>query len=421
MNSKKSPASLRWIVLVVVSLAMFGNYYLYDSIAPVADQLASELGFSDKQIGLLYTVYSIAAVIFLLIGGILVDKIGTRKTILLFGAICAASGFITAVSPNFYIMATGRFLLGLGAEPLIVAITTTLAKWFKGKEISFAMGLNLSFARLASLGADLSPTFATGLYTNWQDPLYLAAIFGLLCLVGGVIYYRMEQKAERQNFLTKSVHTDKINFKQLFTFSRSFWFITLLCLTFYSAVFPFRSFAIKFFMHVHDVSKQVAGQANGILPIMSLIATPIVGIIVDKVGKRALIMLLGAILILPVYLMLVYSDVSIFLPTGMLGIAFTLIPTVMWPAVAYIVDEKKLGTAYALMAVIQQTGVAIFNFMIGWSNDLNNASDVNPDGYTMGMWLLSILGVMGMLWALLLRKTEKGPRGHGLEKPNPEQ
>ncbi len=419
MDKKKSSSSLRWIVLVVVSLAMFGNYYLYDSIAPVADQLVSELNFSDQQVGLLYTSYSIAAVIFLLAGGILVDRIGTRKTILIFGAICAISGFITAGSPKFFVMATGRFLLGLGAEPLIVAITTALAKWFKGKEISFAMGLNLSFARLASFGADMSPTFAKKLYTNWQDPLYLAAFLGVLCLLGGLLYYRMEKNAEKKKYLSsKELETDKINFKQLFSFSRSFWFITLLCLTFYSAVFPFRSFAIKFFMHVHDVSKQVAGQANGILPIMSLIATPIFGIIIDKFGKRALFMLFGAIIILPVYLLLIYSDISIFIPTGMLGIAFTLIPTVMWPSVAYIVDEKKLGTAYALMTVIQQIGVAIFNYLIGWSNDLNNASEANPGGYNMGMWLLSILGILGILWALLLRRNEKGPNGHGLEKAN---
>ena len=169
-NLKPKPSALyRYLVLVFMSLAMFGNYYVYDSIAPIADMLKSSLQFTDENIGQLYSVYSIAAVIVLIFGGIIVDKWGTKKSVILFGVICSIAGIITAVTSDFTIMLTGRFLLGVGSEPLIVAITTAIAKWFKGKELSFALGINLFIARLGSVAADNSPSLASGLYINWQD------------------------------------------------------------------------------------------------------------------------------------------------------------------------------------------------------------------------------------------------------------
>ena len=135
------PAVFRWAVLVVISLAMFGNYYIYDSIAPIADILKSDLGFSDENIGQLYSFYSIAAVIVLLIGGVIIDKFGTAKSTVLFGSICTVAAVMMAATDNLTVMLTARFLLGIGSEPLIVAITTALAKWFKGRELSFAFGV----------------------------------------------------------------------------------------------------------------------------------------------------------------------------------------------------------------------------------------------------------------------------------------
>lgn len=410
------PAVFRWTVLVLVSLAMFGNYYVYDTIAPVADILKSDLGFTDAQIGQLYSVYSVAAIFILLVGGVIIDRFGAALSTLVFGVVCTVAGILTAVSAEFPIMAAGRLLLGIGAEPLIVAVTTGLAKWFKGKELSFAFGVNLTIARLGSVAADNSPTWARDAYaTGWQAPLWIGAAIGTTCIVGGVLYWVFERYAERNYALGEAGQTDRLDFRQLFAFSRSFWFVVFLCITFYSAIFPFRSFAIKFFQEFHGMTREAAGGLNSLLPVSAMIATPLFGLLVDRVGKRALFMMVGSFLLMPVYLMLVYTPVPPIVPIALMGVAFSLIPAVMWPSVAYIVEEKRLGTAYALMTLIQQIGLAGMNWLIGWSNDTWNASAENPGGYAAGMWIFSILGFLGFFFAWRLRRAETGPGAHGLE------
>lgn len=406
----------RWIVLVFVSLAMFGNYYVYDSIAPIADMLKSALQFTDENIGQLYSVYSIAAIVILLIGGVVIDKYGTKISTLIFGFICSIAAVVTWATDDFTVMLIGRLLLGFGAEPLIVAVTTALAKWFKGKELSFAFGLNLTIARLGSVAADNSPTWGSSFYSNWQDPLFLSMLIGLSCVIAGVVYFFLESYAQRKFTLGEAGATDKFVMKDFFGFSKSFWLIVALCVTFYSAIFPFRSFAIKFFIEAHGSSREFAGFLNSVLPMSAMIATPLFGLLVDKIGKRALLMMVGSIMILPVYLMMVYADISLYIPIAMMGIAFSLIPAIMWPSVAYIVEERRLGSAYSIMTLIQQIGVAGFNWLIGAANDYSAASTDNPDGYALGMWMFSILGLFGFTFALLLRRRETGPHGHGLEE-----
>ncbi len=415
---RKRPSPIfRWATLLFVSLAMFGNYYIYDSIAPIADMLKSELGFNDINIGQMYTAYSIAAVLVLLFGGFVIDRFGTKISIFIFGAICSVAAFITAISPDLTVMLTGRVLLGIGAEPLIVAITAALAKWFRGKELGFAFGISLTIGRLGSFAADWSPTWGGSYYGNWQDPLYLCAIIGLTCFVGGSIYYFMEGYAVKRYTLGEASATDKFVIKDMFRFDKSFWYIVILCVTFYSAIFPFRSFAIKFYMEFHGVDRELAGQLNSILIFASMVAMPLFGLLADKIGKRALMMMIGSVAILPVYLMLVYSGISLYIPIALMGLAFSLIPAIMWPSVAYLVEESRLGTAYSLMTLIQQIGVALFNVLLGWANDTWQASADNPGGYKAGMWILSILGIVGFVFAYLLRKNETGPDNHGLEYP----
>jgi MFS family permease len=413
---KKAPSPFyRWSVLILVSLAMFGNYYIYDSIAPIADLLKSALGFSDVDIGSLYSIYSFAAVFILIISGPIIDRIGVKASILIFGTISSIAALVTALSSEYYVMLAGRLLLGFGAEPLIVAITTALAKWFKGKELGFAFGINLTIARLGSFAADWSPTWGSSFYNNWSDPLYVAFIIGLTCVIGGLTYWFMESYAERNYELGEAAETDKFVFSEMFNFEKSFWYIVILCVTFYSAVFPFRTFAIKFYMEAHGANREFAGQLNSALIFASMIATPLFGLLADKIGKRATMMMFGSILILPVYLMLVYSGITLYVPIIMLGIAFSLIPAIMWPSVAYLVKQNRLGTAYSIMTLIQQIGVFAFNYLLGWSNDISGASAENPGGYAMGMWILSILGIIGFVFAYLLRREEKSENGHGLE------
>ncbi len=413
-----SPA-YRWIVLVVISLAMFGNYYVYDSIAPIADMLQDELGFTDANIGTLNTMYSIAAVLVLLIGGIAIDRYGTVKSTIFFGALCTVAAVINAMTSDFMMMAASRFVLGLGAEPLIVAITTALAKWFKGRELGFAFGINLTIARLGSFAADWSPTWAEKAYESWQMPLVIAAIIGTLCVISPLGYGAMETHANRKWGLGKAGETDKFRFADLFKFSRSFWFVVLLCVTFYSAIFPFRTFSIKFFQHVWDMSRADAGQANSVMIFASMIATPLFGLMVDKFGRRSHMMIVGSFLLMPVYVLLAYKLLPFGVPIAMLGIAFSLVPAVMWPAVAYIVDERRLGSAYSVMTLIQQVGVAGMNWLIGRVNDGSAAGADNPAGYATGMWIFSILGFLALAFAIALLIAERGPHGHGLDKPSP--
>lgn len=418
MNEISIPGWLRWTALIVASLAMFANYYLYDSIAPIADLLSSELGFTDVQIGRLYSFYSWVAIIALIFGGVFIDKFGTRLSILIFGSICSIAGVVTMLDGSLTTMLIGRSILGLGAELLIVAITVSIAKWFKGKTLGFAMGINLFIARGGSWVADKSPNFFEDFYTSWQPPLKIAAFIGLMCFIGGAVYFFIELYASKKYKLGGADETDKLSLKGLFSYSRSFWIIVLLCVTFYSAAFPFRSFAIKFFQDFNGIDRSSAGDLLSFLPMASMFATPFIGLLVDFIGKRSSFMLLGSALLMPVFLLMVYSNVPLMVPISMLGVAFSLIPAIMWPSVAYVVDVKRLGTAYALMTLIQQIGVGGMNEGIGFLNDLFGASASNPQGYIPMMWALSTLGILALIFSIWLRITEAGPKSHGLEKPS---
>ena len=422
----------RWVVLIFVSLAMFGNYYIYDSINPLEAIFKEQLGFSGKMFGWLNTSYSIAALITLLIGGYLIDRIGLRRSILLFSGACLLGALITALRGDFAYMVAGRAMLGLGAESLIVAVTTALAKWFKGKELSFAFGINLTIARLASVAADNSPNWANwAFYPNgpqaapsWQRPLWLAVGAGVVCIIGALIYWVLEARAESRYALGRAGAVDRLEVKQGVRFNASYWYVVGLCFAFYSAIFPFRMFAIDFFVNKTlamgaAVNKAAAlaqaGKLNSLLPLSAMVATPLFGLLVDRVGRRALFMMVGSLLIMPVFLLMIYTDISLYVPVAMLGVSFSLIPAVMWPAVAYIVDESRLGTAYALMTLIQQIGMAALPQLIGWSKDFAHAGAGNVQGYTLMMWILSTLGIIGLIFAVLLRLRETGPQRHGLE------
>jgi MFS family permease len=458
-TARPEPSRLyRWAVLIFISLAMGGNYYIYDSINPLERIFIDKLGYSATAFGWLNSSYSVAAVATLLIGGIVIDRIGTKKALTFFAVLCLLGAVLTAARGQAGVMIAGRTILGLGAESMIVTVTATLAKWFKGKELSFAFGINLTIARLASVAADNSPTWANkAFYPNgpagepsWQGPLLIAVGAGVLAVICSAIYWILESRAEGRYELGQAGSVDKLEFGQIFRFNRSYWFVVGLCFTFYSAIFPFRTFAIDFFTNkilaahsgllaASEAIKQ-AGFCNSLLPMTAMVATPLFGLMVDKIGKRALFMMLGSALLMPVYLMMAYltaaKTVTFVLPwfsaghltlehftlpllllvtMSMMGIVFSLIPAVMWPSVAYIVDQSRLGTAYALMTLIQQIGFFIMNLLIGKANDYAHAGLDNPGGYALGMWIFSVLGFVGMTFAILLRIRETGPHGHRLE------
>ncbi len=491
LSLKPQPSTvLRWTALLLISLAMMGNYYIYDSISPLADLLKAQLSFSDSNIGLLNAIYSFPNIIMVLIGGLLIDRIGTKTSVLIFTALIMLGSIVTAITGSIWLMSIGRLIFGLGAESMIVAITTIIARWFKGKELSFAFGLNLTVARLGSFLALNSPSWGKSLYEYWQSPLWITVAGGVFAFICVVLYFFLDIYASKNYELPKEGEQDAILLSEILrikeksrwyifstlaavvillsyvnndnwaiylialiaaalilflkpkSFSTSFWYITALCVTFYSAMFPFQTFAIKFFQEAHGTSREVGGNLSSILTLAAMIFTPLFGLLADKIGKRSLLMMFGSLLIIPVYLMMAYKfgkpdvmgdgdfinltfsffdinaaiPIYLILPMAMMGIAFSLVPAVMWPSVALIVDSSKLGTAYGLMTMIQNIGLFGFNLLIGFANDASGASAVNPSGYNIGMWIFSTLGFFGLIFAYLLRRSELGSGGHGLEK-----
>ena len=404
----------RWAVLIVVSLAVFGSYYVYDVLSPLADVLKQQLGFSDSNIGLLQAIYSFPNIFTVVVGGFIIDRMGLRKSLMIFGVLCLIGPAITAISGELWMMATGRLIFGMGAESLVVGGTVALARWFKGKELSFAFGINLTIRRLGSFAALNSPTWARAAYANWRGPFLISVGFATLCVLGAIVYWAMEVYAER-NYHLGQTSTDKVVLADLFNFGMSYWFIVGLCVVFYSAIFPFQTFAVKFFIEAHGTSREFGGFLSSMLTLFAMIATPLFGLLVDRIGKRALLMMFASLLLIPVYLIMAYTRVNLYVPMAMMGVAFSLIPAVMWPSVAYIVEPAKLGTAYGVMTMVQNIGLFGFNLLIGWANDWGHASASNPAGYRWGMWIFSVLGFLGVFFAFLLHERETGPHGHGLE------
>ena len=412
-----APPSTRWLVLLFTSLAMFGNYYVYDSIAPLSDILQSQLGFTSTQVGLLQAIYSAPNIVMVLIGGVLVDRFGPRQATAGFTAICLIGALLSAVSGTFWIMALGRLIFGLGGESMIVAVTAVLGHWFRGRQLGFAFGVNLAIARAGSYAADLSPTWAGWAYdSGWRAPLLIALGFAVISFGAAAAYWAIEASAARRYALPQSRAAETFVWSDLVRFDRSYWYIVGLCVTFYSVIFPFRStFAIEYFQNAQGLSLEQAGQMNGHVFLAAIFATPLFGLIVDRLGRRSIAMFFGSLLLLAVFPILLYTDWDLWVSTVMIGIAFSLVPAVLWASVPYLVDSHRLGTALGLMTMLQNVGLTVVNVAAGWLNDWAGAGAANPAGYRPMLLLFTALSVAGLIFSLLLRRREAGPHGHGHE------
>ena len=299
----------RWVVLLFVSLTMGSSYYMYDSINPLERIFIQRLGFTATEFGWLNSAYAVTAILTLLIGGIVIDKIGTKRALTFFVSVCCVGAMLTAVSGRPGMMIAGRAVLGLGGESLVVAATTVIAKWFKGKELSFAFGIKITIARLASVASDNSPTWASKLYypdgpagePSWQGPLLLAVGAGVLAVLCSAIYWLLERKAERRfaSVTADSKPGRKLDFRGILGFGPSYWFVVGICFSLYSAIFPFRTFAIDFFTNkilathgglaasegVRILAHKRAGMFASLLPLSAMVATPLLGLLSDKIGK----------------------------------------------------------------------------------------------------------------------------------------
>lgn len=415
----------RWLVLLSVSVAMFANYYVFDALYPVAEFLQKDLGFSDQQVGLLDTAYNTAALLTLIAGGVVIDRLGTARSAVLFAAVGALGTALIALLPAAFpgspalAMAAGRFVLGVGSELFIVAATTVVGRWFRGREVSFALAIQLFIGRLGSWVADRSPDLARSLFTGWQPPLLLAAGLGLVWLAFAIAYALLEGRAARRFGQQRAGATDKLVLADLVRFSRAYWWVVGLCVAFYATIFPFRTFANLYFVQAHGASAEQAGNLKSWLPAISMLGMPLFGLLVDRVGRRAALMTAGSLLLAPPFLIMAYTRLPLELSMAMLGLSFALVPAVLWPAVTYLVPDARLGSAYALMTFCQQVGWAGMSWGLGFANDTAGASAAHPAGWLPAMWMLTGLASAAFVFALLLWREERGPGGHGLETVRP--
>ncbi len=419
----------RFSILIFVSLLTFGSYFAYDIIGAVAPTLVRELGAKRGTIGSFYTMYSIAAILSVFIGGLLIDKLGTRKASMIFSILVFIGAAIVAFANSIPILFLGRFIFGAGAEPLVVAQSAILAKWFKNKELALSFGLALTVSRLGTLFSFNTGELISKHYGSYKYALYAAVIFVLISLAANIIYIFMDRYGEKKLKLKEEGSEEKIVFKDIKTFNSSFWYVTILCVTFYSAIFPFTALSTDFFVdkwHIPRVAPaggsfmhqvfnnffhmfNTAGGITSIIIFASMIAAPFAGYLVDKIGKRASLMIIGSLIMIPAHLLMGITHINPIYPMIALGVAFVLVPAAMWPSIPLVIEKEKVGTAFGLMTTIQNIGLALFPFLNGKLRDITH-------NYTASMIMFSALGFIGLIFAYLLKRAD-ARNGGVLEKP----
>jgi MFS family permease len=411
-NRRLPSIGARALMFAAAGLTMLGNYYVYDSIGPVADLLTRQAGFSDAQIGSLNAVYSLPNIFLVLVGGVLVDRYSARSVALWTTVICLAGAVVTALGSYFPVMLLGRFLFGVGAETLAVSILVALAQWFLGRSFALCMALNISLARLGSFLADRSPSFARSWYEQgWQQALWLAAGFAALSLLGAAVYWLVDRREAKRGTLAVAPQSERIDWRNLLLFRVEYWYVVGICVAFYSVIFPFRStFAIEYLQHAHGLSLQEAGRINSYVFLAAVFATPLFGLLVDRVGRHALLLVVGSLLLPLSFLFLRGGNENLWISTTLLGVSFSLVPAVLWPAVAHQVAPEQLGTAYGLMTLLQNAGLTLANLIVGYLNDSAGAGAAHAQGYAAMLWFFALLSLAGFLFAVLLWRRDRWKR-----------
>lgn len=449
----KDNTSFRWGILLLVAFVQAANYYFYDAISPLKRDLEEHFNFTNTDFGMFVSAYSIPNIFLLMCiwGGIILDKLGIRRTGLLFvfmmtgGAMLTAYGasnyyvnggfgynfmssFWTSYSPELKMMLLGRFFFGLGAETSIVVVSKIIVKWFKGKELAMAFGFKIGIARAGSFAAFyFSPVIAANA-SSWNVAIWFAAMLLVIALLAFLVYTMFDKKLDNQVDKIKLLGDDEVfhmsDLIKLVT-NRSFIFVTLLCMTFYSAVFPFQSFSPDFILNKFGVLPETSGKIASLLSVGTIFFTPLVGLFVDKKGRSATLMIFGSVLIIFVHLSFALTMISPIFLMIVLGIAFSLVPAAMWPSIAKIVDEKRIGSAYGTMFAVQNLGLWAFPLLIGIILDRTNPGITPEDvvngiatyNYTYAILMLAGLGVLGLIFAVLLKREDK-KSGYGLELPS---
>lgn len=452
-KSLRESKTARWFALAVISFTMLCGYYLTDVMASLKPLLEKELLWNSAEYGIFTSAYGWFNVFLfmLIIGGIILDKLGVRFTGRLATVIMVIGTAIkywaisthaldghTLFGMKLQVMVAGfgYAVFGVGVEVAGITVSRIIVKWFKGKEMALAMGLEMATARIGTgLAIATSAPIAVALH-GVSKPVLLALILLCIGMIAFFLYTIMDKKLDEEiaNEASESgisSEEEAFRLKDILYIlkNRGWWYIAILCVLFYSAVFPFLKYATDLMVNKFKVDEEVAGLIPMLLPFGTIILTPFFGNLYDRKGKGASIMILGAILLIFVHAMfsvpfLNMTPVAIFLII-ILGIGFSLVPSAMWPSVPKIIPEKQLGTAYALIFWVQNWGLMGVPALIGWvlnrfcitGTRVVDGVEVSSYNYTLPMLIFTALGVLALLFAFLLR-IEDRKKGYGLELPN---
>lgn len=441
--------SARWTALVIVSVTMMFGYFFTDVMSPLEPLLTAAkadgglgLGWTSDEYGFFSGAYGYFNVFLLLLffGGIILDKFGIRftgimSTILMFGGAlikwyAVSHDFDGTIAVPFFgsyhtqvvFAATGFAVYGVGCEIAGITVSKVIVKWFTGHELALAMGLQVALARIGTAGAlALALPFAKAM-GGVSASVGLGAAMLCAGMIAFIVYCIMDKKEDASAAAVQSEPEEGFKFSGLGTLfcNRGFWYVAVLCLMFYAGVFPFLKFATKLMVMKYNVPEATAGLIPAMLPFGTIFLTPLFGSIYDKYGKGATLMLIGSTLLTLVHITFALplnSWVLAIIVMIVLGIAFGLVPSAMWPSVPKIIPMKLLGTAYALIFYIQNIGLALVPVWIGKVNQANTMADGKTIDYTQSMTIFACFGAIAIVISLLLIMEDKR-KGYGLQKPN---
>ncbi|MBV8784057.1 MAG: MFS transporter [Gammaproteobacteria bacterium] len=415
-SPERTASPLRWLVLALSAAAIFSSYYESDIIGAIADLLGRQRGFTQSQIGDLTAVISLPNILLALFDGLLIDRFGPARVTLWAAVIGFVGAVLTAIGTPYDLMWTGRLIFGISEGAIFISLIAGLAQWFPRSGVALATALYLSLARVGSFSLDRSPSWAHSLYDRgWQPPLWLGAAITGGGLLAAIVLRLLDARAPRPAGVARHPHFE---WRALLGFDLSYWYILALHVLYAAVFFPFRqTFAIEYLQHVKGLSLQAAGAVNSGVFGAAVFATAFFGLLADRFGHRALMLTFGTVLLPVTFLVLTLTDLSPWVSTVLMGISFSLVPAVIWPATTLIVEPRRLGTALGVITMLQNVGLWASNRCAGWLADRAGAGPAHPEGYDTMIWYFTLLSLSALTSAVLLWQRERGPRGHGLEEP----
>ena len=437
----------RWTVLVLVALMMFFTYMFVDVMSPLKSLVESKLGWDSGVFGkYAASEYILNVCGFLILAGIILDKLGVRFSgilsagLMVFGAgmkFIAVSDWFQSTAfcgwldswwvelPGSAKMASlGFMIFGCGCEMEGTNVSKILAKWFKGKEMALAMGLEMAIARLGVFGVMwIAPLISEKFDNSILAPVGFCGALLVIGLINFIIFGIMDRKFDSQLVDAGLATAEKSpedefhisDLKAIFT-SKMFWIVSLLCVLYYSAIFPFQRYATNFLEETLAIDAASAAKLFSCFPILAMVLTPFLGAFLDFKGKGASMLMLGAIIMIVCHLGFACvlpafpSKTLALILIVTLGVSFSLVPAALWPSVPKIIDEKILGSAYCLIFWVQNIGLCLVPLIIGATLEATG-------GYFVPMLIFSSFGVLAFLLTFLL-KIEDKKKGYGLELPN---